>query len=896
MNKSKKLAFAAVSVVMAGAMVASIAGCKGNSSSASYDVKLENGKLAYDANTTVYTALGYNNAKTGITYNSELIKSEDTSSSMVYAGKRYVSGDLKPAWQALSSTLGITIRDEWVANGNTAAGEHITTLENAKNFGKYSLITASSTAILDNTNKLLDLNQYLDYMPNYKAFLESNDITRLSITANTNTGAMYMIPYFDGYDDIEKYVLMRKDVVEKLLDAADVSAADETFKAHADTKNAAEQHGAVTIDGTKSSVKSFMGTTSHYEIKVTDPAALREATGTETTFVNNHNLSQVTKGQEKATVTIHVDYDAVISALQDPTSALYTAVHAAIPDETVKTTSGNIIDIQNQMIDDTNGLVTGAQLTKVLQEYIKVAYHKAGETTAFYTKLSDVFNSAYAAWDVDLYVALGRCLVTSGKVLGDSAKGLNAYLVGSRTGYTNRTYDIASMAGELYGVRGLTSRYSNLYAYINKAGEIKDARADADMWNALEKMHYLALEGLYYTGVAANDGEASIANATSNKGIQFFSSTDYVQTQTRLGGYAADGRLTTKTVEAGYNYAPILTPVSKWDVDGDGTHEKVMRFTESWRGVKDGGICIPKDAVKNDPNKLSAVLSIVDWMFSNDGQMVLTYGPFSKSGNITEAQGGNENADYGTWYAKEVTDVTWEKAVTDKIVDTYDGVMYHVTKAYENQYLCFGNKLYTATLYGGKQVPTPTDYVQAKLIGYNDGKFTDHARQYIGSALNFGNKDQGFEAQCTPTCGLVGADIWSIAEVNGTIVHTEPVIVNDAEYGYWLTLVPTLLPFSNAQNSAMKTTYQKVTGSGSPGASAYYFYANSKASGNILTDVMYYGYDDSKTYTGVGGNMKDNVQGLIADLNAAGLSTVDGYMSQAWNNIKAYYETLTAKK
>ena len=146
------------------------------------------------------------------------------------------------------------------------------------------------------------------------------------------------------------------------------------------------------------------------------------------------------------------------------------------------------------------------------------------------------------------------------------------------------------MAGELYGVRGLTSRYTTFYAYIDKEGNIKDARNETAYWNALENMSKLAKEGLYYTGAGQTDGLLSIANNETNPGIQVYSSTDYVQTQTRLAGYSVDGQLN-KKIEAGYNYAPILTPVSRWDVNGDGTAEKVMRFTESWRGVKNGGLC-----------------------------------------------------------------------------------------------------------------------------------------------------------------------------------------------------------------------------------------------------------------------------------------------------------------
>lgn len=904
MNKSKKLAFAAVAVVMAGTMAASIAGCNkgGGGKNGPDNVNLdENGNLTYAAGTTVKTALGYDKDSVGITYVSTHIQkiAEDTSKSDgVYAGKRYVSGDLKPAWQALTSTLGITVQDEWVNNGATKASDHIKELKSKGKLNDYSLITASSTTILgESAGTWLDVNQYLDYMPNYKQFLKENEVTRLSVTANVNSGAMYMIPYFDGNNDIEKYVLMRKDIVEKILDATDLTAATGTFASQAATKNGESNKGKVTVVGTQASATSFMGKVAgdNYVIKVTDPAALREAADGEATFKNNHNLSHVTESKKTDTVELTVDYGAVITALGNTSSPLYTAVKEALPSGTEpQVASGNIVDIQNQMINATNGAVTGAQLTKALQEYIKVAYHKTGESAPFYTKLSDVFNSAYAAWDVDLYVALGRASMASSALLGDASKGEEAYFLGSRTGYTNRTYDIASMAGELYGVRGLTSRLEGLYAYIDKAGNIKDARADAATWDALARMSALAKEGLYYTGLAATDGFASIANDTTNTGIQFYSSTDYVQTQTRLAGYSVDGKLN-KTVEEGYNYAPILTPVSRWDVDGnaDNGHEKVMRFTESWRGVKNGGIAIPKGAVEGKPDVLSATLKIVDWMFSNDGQMVMTYGPFSKAGNVTKEQGKTENADYGTWYGKDAG-VTLEKAKTDGIVETFDKVQYRVKKEYQGQYFCFGNKLYTGTYYNGKQVPTPTDEVQSRLMSINEGKFTDHARQYIGSALNFGNKDQGFEAQCTPNCGLVGADIWAIAKVNGTIVYPVAELIDDAEYGYWRTLVPTVLPFTDAQTNTMTTQYPKVSGFGSS-ANNNYFHAHKEAQGNILTDIMYYGFDTSKEYTGVGGAISGNSAGVVSLLTQNGLDQVDKFTEQAWNKIKTYYNTLTSK-
>ncbi|MBD5631984.1 MAG: hypothetical protein HDP34_01980 [Clostridia bacterium] len=896
MNKNKKIVMAVVSTVMAGTMLASMAACGPNRRYTPPSVdELEegyrpqidkDGRMTYSEGTEIATRMGYNNTETGITYNSKLIQTaakDTTASSAVVAGKTYVSGDLKPAWQALSDTLGITVKDDWVANMKKT-GENLDNIKTTNNLGNYGIITESSSIISTEgttTDNLLNLNLYLDWMPNYKAFLESNAVVRMAITADTDTGAMYMVPYFDGNDDIEKYVLMRKDIVEKLLDTADVSAATGTFAGQAAAKNAVTSNQAeVTAKGTAHSVESFMGKTAaeNYKINVTDPAAL---TGTAT---YGNNLHKVDESKKMNVVELTVDYGAVITALGNSDSELYKAVVAAGV-ATPQKASGNIVDIQNQIIDDTQGAVTGAKLIKVLQEYIKVAYHKTGETAPFYTKLSDVFNSAYAAWDVDLYVALGRCAVSSSALLGNASKGETAYFLGSRYGKTDRTYDVASMAGELYGVRGLTSRYSSLYAYINKDGGIVDARTKTDMWDALAKMHALAEEGLYYTGLGTKVDVGSIA-ASGNGGVQIYSSTDYVQTQTKNGGFKL------VTTEDGYNYAPILTPVSRWDTDDNGSHETVMRFTESWRGVKDGGICVLKSYVKDQPEKLSAILTLIDWMYSNDGQMVLTYGPFSEKGNVTTAQAATVDSTVGTWYGTPVN-MDINKAFKDGIVDTHDDKQYYVTEKYQGQYFCYGNKLYTGTYYKGKMVPTMTTASYDAFIdtAIGNGNFTNYARQIIGSALNFGNKDQGFEYQCTATCGLVGADIWAIAEVNGTIKHTLPGI--DAN-NYWYTLVPTLLPFTKAQSTAMSDNYAKVCAGKS--SADNYFYANKEENYNILTDVMYYGYDTSKTiHSGGGGALPGDAQGIISLLNESGLNTVSGFMTSAWDKVKTYYNSLTKK-
>ena len=60
---------------------------------------------------------------------------------------------------------------------------------------------------------LVNIADYLDQMPNFKAYLDENPIVKLSITGNTDTGAIYFSPYFDGVNDIERMPLMRMDWV-----------------------------------------------------------------------------------------------------------------------------------------------------------------------------------------------------------------------------------------------------------------------------------------------------------------------------------------------------------------------------------------------------------------------------------------------------------------------------------------------------------------------------------------------------------------------------------------------------------------------------------------------------------------------------------------------------------
>ena len=908
MNKYKKIASLVVATVMAGTMVASLAACggddegagPGSSGQAVLTPNLDaNDKLAYSANTKLQLALGYNSKDTGITYSTANITKLGATTKLM--GVAHTSTELKPVWSALESKLNIKIEDQY---DGSKAGDNITNIDNNNTIGGLagvSLLTASAATINDasTNNSLLDISKYLDYMPNYKAFLESNDIIYASLISNAQ-GSMYMLPYFDGNDDIEKFVLLRKDLTSKLLDATDLDSAEtfSTFKSQATAKNGATTKPIKNVVGTASSVKSFMGTKAedNYSIDVTNPKLY--------TYSGKYgDATKVTSGvaSEPETVKVYICYDKALEAAKQSGSPLNTALKSVTGVDDAKINaleSGNIVDLQNLAINTSQGEVSGKALLQILNAYIDVAYCTTENGgTPFYAeansslKRSDVFNSASAAWDADLYVALGRCFVTSGTYLGTSVKEeAYLYLLAARNYTTQRTNDIISLAGELYGVRGLESRYN--YTYIDTDGSIKDARNNVETFEAMEKIHDMAKEGLFNTSNNITKDHVALPSSP-NTGVQTLSHHDYVQTQTK------DGFDNTN-----WNFAPVLTPVSRWN---DGKGEQVMRFTESWRGVKDGGIAVSYANVKNNPERLSAVLAFIDYMYSKDGQLLLTYGPRSTNGNVAEPN--------GLWYANtsslqlnDVIDSTKTIPATN-----YCEAQYTVKKEYAQQCFVYEGVVYEGELYIDRNIPKLTDENLNIFHQKSSNNFTDHARQMLGTCLPLGNKDQGFEYQCTSDCGKIGSRIFNIALANGTIKHQYQTLDgtdgegnyvgggSEAQPNYWYTLAPTQLPYTKLQTNALGAatgTLRAISGVGGAGANLYI--NEDKVGTNLLVDITYRGYDTTFSLTSlelvedVNKLMPADAAGCISLNNSLGMNTLMNYKQQGWSIINQWYAAKNA--
>ncbi len=582
-------------------------------------------ELTYADGTVLRMATGYNKANTGLFFDEETAGSGVT----LADGKTYNTGDLKPTWVEVENKLGVKFENKY--QGNSAQKEFEYWREQLDQVdmvsGTASLLTENGTAGL-----LVNIADYLDSMPNFKAYLEANPIVLLSITGSTtgdNKGAIYFSPYFDGVNDIERMPLMRVDWVQKLLDGEGEFTAD----ACGTTASPVYQpymptSGTVTVDVVKA-----------------------DGSGTET----------VTKNYDKA---------------------------------------GNIVAKMNDA-----GAMSGVDAVNMLRKYIDEAYDGYYGTTR-----SNLFCGQNAAWDADELVALLRCVVSNAQTLNgtDTVRGLF-----SREDVNNqRRVDMYRFAGTLFGVRGLESRQD--YLYVGNDNQLHDARQEEATYVALQRMNDMAAEGLLSKSFMDQSEETSATMLENDLG---FMSYDYNQTQTVMNA--------TK-LQDGEKYMAAMVPVARWD---DGTGEQFMRFTESWRSVKTDGWGISKAGVGDDTNKLNAALKLIDFAYSPEGQILMSYGPdaFIKQG------------------------------------ETF--------------------------MFNGEEMPVIADATYAELWDKASGNYTNYARQYLGSTLSF-VKSQAFEYQCTHEVGKEGAGYISNAIAYGTIKHPELALASNPWYTSVPTVLP----------------------------------------------------------------------------------------------------------
>lgn len=225
--------------------------------------------LPYENDTELRMATGYNKINTGLSFDAGTVADYGTDGVITLAdGKSYRAGDLKPTWVEVQNILNIKITDKFTGAGSAQA---------EFNTWKAKLnevdMVAGSAAVLSEAGTagdLINIADYLDKMPNFKAYLEANPIVLLSITspdAEGELGAIYFSPYFDGVNDIERMPLMRTDWVVKLLDGegdftaeASKNLADAAYTPYMPTT------GKVEIDVVKLDASGTEKVTKNYDV------------------------------------------------------------------------------------------------------------------------------------------------------------------------------------------------------------------------------------------------------------------------------------------------------------------------------------------------------------------------------------------------------------------------------------------------------------------------------------------------------------------------------------------------------------------------------------------------------------------------------------------------------
>lgn len=192
--------------ILAGLSVLTLAGCRSK-----IPVDPDPGQTGSKTELRINFATG--NALKTLTYN--------TGSPITLPdGSIYTNGQLKPVWSYISNQLNISIKDVTV-QGQTASNmiqiAAATNFEDAEIYGGNVAETFMQYGARD---KLINLLDYQDKLPDFMDYLEEYPLIKQQITAYD--GGIYHIPYVAEMDEFSKVFYGRYNWVEVLLDTDDV--------------------------------------------------------------------------------------------------------------------------------------------------------------------------------------------------------------------------------------------------------------------------------------------------------------------------------------------------------------------------------------------------------------------------------------------------------------------------------------------------------------------------------------------------------------------------------------------------------------------------------------------------------------------------------------------------
>lgn len=498
------------------------------------------------------------------------------------------------------------------------------TTSNLKNIGNQgSLVNLSDYIDVDNPNSSL--------MPNFSNYLKNNPemVNQLRVG---NNGQIFYTPYFDSVDDIERMFIMDTEITKKVLDS-----------------------------------------NSGWDTSKTNGGAYPD-----------YNVLQ--GGFYQPFIDDNYNY---------PDKDTYVAVSIegkSYSDLTVRRTK-NIIKAQNELL--ANGC-TGKELAEQFIAYIKTAYREFFKRNV-YTNPSDLFISEGAAYNTDDLIALMRVVKANpGIITGNPSAEVTTFF--PRAVSNNRIENIMDLA-QIWGIQGLDNEYGNFY--VGSDNKIHALETTPQTYDALQYLSEIYDEGLieteFWAGQPDKTGKLDrYYKKITNDASYGFMMYDFCASTT-IANDIKDG-LGTKSsnrnngFDSGYEckgIIPILAPLTYWATESNWDHDSniksrtgktLVRYYESNRALKSTSWAIPSSS-----DNIEGAVRLMDFMFSDLGQLVCNYGPVDCWSRPNTENGDTLDSEYDAskYYVsddlvKDELNPIIPDVIKDSIVDSlYDYYSYY---------------------------------------------------------------------------------------------------------------------------------------------------------------------------------------------------------------------------
>ncbi len=500
--------------------------------------------------------------------------------------KSYVQDDMLPVFKAFQEKLNTTFRDASNYVGSDDNGSKTQVVNNQfkslTDNTKYIDLFYNSTSninTLGESGDIVDLHDYLQYMPNFSAFLENNPSVKRSLQKN---GSIYYTPYFDGYNAIERSLVADTAMIELVLDGEN----DTTKDTATDQGHRAKGIAAIEF-------QPFINANYNYgnndlKLVVSKNGVAKYITVKQTENIIKQQNASMTAGASGAQLRAQLRaYLTEAFGSEIGEGKTYSKLSDIYTSESAAYNTDELVALM-RVIKASSELISGDANTEI--ETLLPRGDKDGSRTANILDFMKVFGIQGLDSEAnDLYY--------------DADGNLN-YL-----GTTQASYDALDLMSQLYDEGLILGNFH----YKPASGAANDAYITKYFGHTAAE-NTLGYGFMIYDYTASTTGAAN----TQANGIGVLDSN-------RKGTFA-------NTEYKGF--MPILSPITYWATENgydasttrltDRSKMTLLRYEESNRALKTTAWCIPTTS----DNKAKAA-QLMDYLFTTEGRRVNDFGPSS---------------------------------------------------------------------------------------------------------------------------------------------------------------------------------------------------------------------------------------------------------------------------